>query len=78
MQPPGLGRRTSPRSCTACSCCTLGYRRQAQQVYELVAVCIGLSIVAYSSTGVPVAWLFDVEDIAGLPALKEKAVTDRR
>ncbi len=40
---------------------------QAQQVYELVAVCIGLSIVAHSSTDVPVARLFDVERMAGLP-----------
>ena len=40
---------------------------QAQQAYELVAVCIGLSIVAHSSTDVPVAKLFNVEDIAGMP-----------
>ena len=40
---------------------------QAQQAYELVAVCIGLSIIAHSSTDVPVARLFHVEKIAGLP-----------
>ena len=39
----------------------------AVEVYELVAVCIALSIVAHSSTDVPVARLFDVEDIAGVP-----------
>ena len=40
---------------------------QAQDAYELIAVCIGLSIVAHSSTDVPVAKLFDVEEIAGVP-----------
>ncbi len=40
---------------------------QAQQAYELVAVCIGLSIIAHSSTDVPVARLFNVEEIAGIP-----------
>ncbi len=40
---------------------------QAQEVYQLVAVSIGLSIIAHSSTDVPVARLFDVEEIAGLP-----------
>ncbi len=43
---------------------------QAAQAYELIAVCIGLSIVAHSSTDVPVARLFDVEEIAGLPPEK--------
>lgn len=40
---------------------------QAQQAFELVAVCIGLSIVAHSSTDVPVARVFDVEELAGVP-----------
>lgn len=39
---------------------------QALEVYQLVAVCIGLSIVAHSSTDVPIARLFKVEEIAGL------------
>lgn len=39
----------------------------AQDAYELVAVCIGLSIVAHSSTDVPVAKLFNVEEFADLP-----------
>jgi NhaP-type Na+/H+ or K+/H+ antiporter len=41
---------------------------QAERAYELVAVCIGLSIVAHSSTDVPVAKMFDVEEMAGLPS----------
>ena len=40
---------------------------QAMDAYELIAVCIGLSIVAHSSTDVPVAKLFNVEQIAGVP-----------
>ncbi|MGI3786354.1 MAG: cation:proton antiporter [Janthinobacterium lividum] len=40
---------------------------RAQDAYELVAVCIGLSIVAHSSTDVPVAKLFNVEEFADLP-----------
>lgn len=40
---------------------------QAMGAYELIAVCIGLSIVAHSSTDVPVAKLFNVEHIAGVP-----------
>jgi sodium/hydrogen antiporter len=31
-------------------------------------VCIALSIVAHSSTDVPVARLFDIETIVGIPA----------
>ncbi len=37
---------------------------QAEQVYQLVAITIALSIVAHSSTDVPVARLFRVEDVA--------------
>lgn len=40
---------------------------RARDAYELIAVCIGLSIVAHSSTDVPVAKLFDVEEFADLP-----------
>ncbi|MGH3499546.1 MAG: cation:proton antiporter [Nocardioidaceae bacterium] len=40
---------------------------QSRQVYELVAVTIAISIVAHSSTDVPVARLFRVEDVANLP-----------
>ncbi len=45
---------------------------QGQDAYELVAVCIGLSIVAHSSTDVPVARLFDLEVLADLPAKKSR------
>ncbi len=50
---------------------------QARDAYELIAVCIGLSIVAHSSTDVPVARLFDVEEIAGLPE-GDRGPTDHR
>ena len=40
---------------------------QATPAFDLIAVCIAISIVAHSSTDVPVARLFHVEDIAGLP-----------
>ncbi|ARX88288.1 cation:proton antiporter [Streptomyces alboflavus] len=41
---------------------------QAEQAYTLIAVCIAFSIVAHSSTDVPVARAFHVDDIAGVPA----------
>ena len=40
----------------------------AQQAFDLIAVCIALSIAAHSSTDVPVARLFHVEAEAGLPS----------
>ncbi|MGH3428535.1 MAG: cation:proton antiporter [Mycobacteriales bacterium] len=40
---------------------------QAQQAYTLIAVCIAFSIVAHSSTDVPIARIFDVEDLIGIP-----------
>jgi NhaP-type Na+/H+ or K+/H+ antiporter len=39
---------------------------EGQQVFDLVAVCIALSIVAHSSTDVPVARLFAVQELAGI------------
>lgn len=41
---------------------------QAQTVFELVALTIAVSIIAHSMSDVPVARVFDVETIAGLPA----------
>lgn len=41
---------------------------QAEQAYTLIAICIAFSIVAHSSTDVPVARAFHVDDLAGLPA----------
>ncbi|GAA2112290.1 cation:proton antiporter [Microlunatus panaciterrae] len=46
---------------------------QAKDAYELVAVCIGLSIIAHSSTDVPVARMFQVEAMADLPEQKVPA-----
>jgi NhaP-type Na+/H+ or K+/H+ antiporter len=40
---------------------------QGQEAYTLIAVCIAVSIIAHSSTDVPIARLFDVEDLAGIP-----------
>lgn len=40
---------------------------QAQEAFTLIAVCIAFSIIAHSSTDVPIARAFDVEDLAGIP-----------
>ncbi|MDT3442644.1 cation:proton antiporter [Pseudofrankia sp. BMG5.37] len=40
---------------------------QGHQAYTLIAVCIAVSIVAHSSTDVPIARMFDVEDLVGIP-----------
>jgi NhaP-type Na+/H+ or K+/H+ antiporter len=40
---------------------------QAERAYTLIAVCIAFSIVAHSSTDVPIARVFDVEDLVGIP-----------
>lgn len=37
-----------------------------EEAYTLIAVCIALSIIAHSSTDVPIARLFDVEDLTGI------------
>ncbi|MET7575041.1 cation:proton antiporter [Streptomyces sp. NPDC005492] len=39
----------------------------AREAYTLIAVCIAFSIVAHSSTDVPIARMFDVEDLVGIP-----------
>ncbi|MFD7408976.1 cation:proton antiporter [Streptomyces sp. NPDC059866] len=39
---------------------------QGEEAFTLIAVCIAFSIVAHSSTDVPIARLFHVEDIAGV------------
>ncbi|MGW7451101.1 cation:proton antiporter [Streptomyces sp. NPDC054787] len=41
---------------------------QGEAAYTLIAVCIAFSIIAHSSTDVPIARLFHVDDLAGLPA----------
>ncbi|GGT59626.1 peptidase [Streptomyces kurssanovii] len=40
---------------------------QGEQAFTLIAVCIAFSIIAHSSTDVPIARLFDVDDLAGIP-----------
>lgn len=39
-----------------------------QEAYTLIAVCIAFSIIAHSSTDVPIAKLFHVENLAGIPS----------
>ncbi|MEU2434323.1 cation:proton antiporter [Streptomyces sp. NPDC007861] len=46
-----------------------------QQAYTLIAVCIAASIIAHSSTDVPIARLFHVEDLAGIPADGERTAS---
>lgn len=40
---------------------------QAKEAFTLIAVCIAFSIIAHSSTDVPIARAFDVEELAGIP-----------
>ncbi|MER7173970.1 cation:proton antiporter [Streptomyces mesophilus] len=40
---------------------------QGEEAFTLIAVCIAVSIIAHSSTDVPIARLFHVDDIAGIP-----------
>ncbi|PJE94159.1 peptidase [Streptomyces carminius] len=40
---------------------------QAEDAFTLIAVTIAFSIVAHSSTDVPIARVFDVEELAGIP-----------
>jgi NhaP-type Na+/H+ or K+/H+ antiporter len=46
---------------------------QGQEAYTLIAVCIAASIIAHSSTDVPIARLFHVDDLAGIPADNNEA-----
>ncbi|WP_405810375.1 cation:proton antiporter [Streptomyces sp. NBC_00210] len=46
---------------------------QGQEAYTLIAVCIAASIIAHSSTDVPIARLFHVEDLTGIPADNDTA-----
>ncbi|MEJ8640094.1 cation:proton antiporter [Streptomyces sp. MS2.AVA.5] len=40
---------------------------QGEEAFTLIAVCIAASIIAHSSTDVPIARLFHVDDLAGIP-----------
>jgi NhaP-type Na+/H+ or K+/H+ antiporter len=42
---------------------------QAAEAFKLIAVCIAFSIIAHSSTDVPIARAFDVDEPAGDGAL---------
>ncbi|MGP8298289.1 cation:proton antiporter [Streptomyces inhibens] len=44
---------------------------QAEKAFTLIAVCIAFSIIAHSSTDVPIARAFHVDDLAGIPATQE-------
>ncbi|MGQ4475732.1 cation:proton antiporter [Streptomyces sp. SAS_276] len=44
---------------------------QAQEAFTLISVCIAFSIIAHSSTDVPIARAFDVDDLAGIPARED-------
>ncbi|MEV6575032.1 cation:proton antiporter [Streptomyces sp. NPDC051577] len=41
---------------------------QGEEAYTLIAICIAFSIIAHSSTDVPIARLFHVDGLAGIPA----------
>jgi sodium/hydrogen antiporter len=45
---------------------------EAEEAYTLIAVCIAFSIIAHSSTDVPIARMFDVEDLVGIPDDEEE------
>lgn len=40
---------------------------QGEEAFTLIAVCIAVSIIAHSSTDVPIARLFHVDELAGIP-----------
>ena len=39
---------------------------QGEEAFTLIAVCIAFSIIAHSSTDVPIARVFHVDDLAGV------------
>ncbi|GAA2619859.1 cation:proton antiporter [Streptomyces tubercidicus] len=45
---------------------------QGHEAYTLIAICIATSIIAHSSTDVPIARLFHVEDLTGIPADRDQ------
>ncbi|HLL37487.1 MAG TPA: cation:proton antiporter [Streptomyces sp.] len=48
---------------------------QGEEAYTLIAVCIAFSIVAHSSTDVPIARIFHVDDLAGIPSADDETPT---
>ncbi|GEC08922.1 peptidase [Streptomyces spinoverrucosus] len=51
---------------------------QAEEAFTLIAVCIAFSIVAHSSTDVPIARAFDVDDLAGIPDKQPSTVPQQQ
>ncbi len=49
---------------------------RGDEAFTLIAVCIAFSIIAHSSTDVPIARMFDVEDLVGIPDEPEPARAD--
>ncbi|MFE0087927.1 cation:proton antiporter [Streptomyces sp. NPDC058991] len=50
---------------------------QGEQAYTLIAVCIAFSIIAHSSTDVPIARIFHVDDLAGIPESHDERPEER-
>lgn len=50
---------------------------QAEEAFTLIAVCIAFSIIAHSSTDVPIARAFDVEDLTGIPDKRQGTAAQR-
>ncbi|MFM9370164.1 cation:proton antiporter [Streptomyces sp. Da 82-17] len=46
---------------------------QGEEAFTLIAVCIAASIIAHSSTDVPIARLFHVDELAGIPGGRREA-----
>ncbi|MDT0306509.1 cation:proton antiporter [Streptomyces sp. DSM 44917] len=49
---------------------------QGEEAYTLIAVCIAFSIVAHSSTDVPIARRFHVDDLVGIPGPRDAGPAD--
>jgi hypothetical protein len=41
--------------------------QQSEEAFTLIAVCIAFLIIAHSSTDVPIARIFHVDDLTGIP-----------
>lgn len=48
---------------------------RGEEAFTLIAVCIAFSIVAHSSTDVPIARLFHVDELVGVPGARQDADT---
>ncbi|MFF0125811.1 cation:proton antiporter [Streptomyces mirabilis] len=50
---------------------------QAEEAFTLIAVCIAFSIVAHSSTDVPIARAFDADELVGIPPGRDSTQAPR-